>query len=411
MNRTIGIALIAALLVVGCGDDEKKSTSNNTSNNTTNNATNNTNNTNNTTNNTNPDAASFATYNVGLAAGFVPLAAERRQPVATALSGLNADVVCLQEVWLNQDANGDWQQDNIDALINATAQNLPNSYYFISEDDTMVSCLPADIVEVDTCVMTNCADSTADELQGCVLGNCQTEFFALPTECSQCLIGQLGNEYADIKVACVGGAQSAFFSNAHNGLLLLSKYPLTNTSHAKLEAVQVARSVLKADVALPSGNQRVYCTHLTADIRDTQYPVVEGSDITSYAEELEKQIDDMAAMVTAEGTNVVVMGDMNTGPTGTGVDAELPDAFVKFDTLGWTSAYIALGGYECTFCESNTLVGESGNKTIDHIFTTDGKWTASKAERIYTQTVDVAGEPQNLSDHFGVRVEFVRTPE
>ncbi len=401
MNRALLVGLVVSL-AIGCGDDEKKST-NNTTNNATNNVTNNgtTSGTNNQT-----DGVSFVTYNVGLASGFVALADARRQPVADALAGLDADVVCLQEVWLNQDAENVWKQDNIDAIVTATATNLPHSYYFISEDETKVGCEAADIVDVDACVQTNCPGVTADGLQDCVLGSCQTEFFALPSDCSQCLVGQLGNEYEDIKTACVGGAQSAFFSNAHNGLLLLSKYPLSNTEHTPFFATQVARSVLKADVALPTGNQRVYCTHLSADIRNTEYPQADGSDITSYAEEQAKQIDDMGAMVAAEPGSVIIMGDMNAGPSGTGVDAELPENYTKFTTLGWSSAYISLAAYECTFCEVNTLVTESGDKTIDHIFSSDASWTAHSAKRIFTEPVDVDGEQQNLSDHFGLQAEL-----
>jgi endonuclease/exonuclease/phosphatase family metal-dependent hydrolase len=411
MKRILAMGLLFGLLAA-CGDDDEKTASNNTNNTNNSNNSNNTNNTNNTNNSNNGAAsASFVTYNAGLADGFVPLAAERRQPVADALSGLEADVVCLQEVWLNQDEMGQWQQDYIDAVLAATQTNLPHSYYFISEDETEVSCQPADVVDIDACVTANCADATADTLQDCVLGSCRDEFFALPQPCSQCLVGQLGNEYEDIKAACVGGAQSAFYSNAHNGLMLLSKYPLSNTSHEKFYAVQTARSVLKADVALPGGSQRVYCTHLTADITATQYPAVTGVDIASYEEEQAKQIDDMAAMIAAEARNVIVMGDMNTGPVGANVVAELPANWAKFEALGWVSAYIEAGEYSCTYCEGNSLVDETGDRTIDHVFSTDDSWTVRSAELIFTETVDIAGTMHNLSDHYGVKATMSLSAE
>src|SRR4051812_18396889 len=43
-----------------------------------------------------------ATFNAGLAVGVVKLASERAEPVAAALPNLDADFICLQEVWLDE---------------------------------------------------------------------------------------------------------------------------------------------------------------------------------------------------------------------------------------------------------------------------------------------------------------------
>src|SRR5262245_56122168 len=47
--------------------------------------------------------ATIVTWNLGLAPGFVDFAAERAQLGAEAVAGLDADVVCLQEVWQEED--------------------------------------------------------------------------------------------------------------------------------------------------------------------------------------------------------------------------------------------------------------------------------------------------------------------
>ncbi|MEM6954419.1 MAG: endonuclease/exonuclease/phosphatase family protein, partial [Myxococcota bacterium] len=43
------------------------------------------------------------TYNLGLAGAFVPNEAVRRAPVIEAVANLDADIVCLQEVWEQSD--------------------------------------------------------------------------------------------------------------------------------------------------------------------------------------------------------------------------------------------------------------------------------------------------------------------
>jgi hypothetical protein len=82
------VALCAIAFAVGCGDETEG---------------------NNGANNGEPGPqASFATYNAGLARGFVDYAGARTQPVADAVARLDSDVVCLQEVWLYEDEQGEW---------------------------------------------------------------------------------------------------------------------------------------------------------------------------------------------------------------------------------------------------------------------------------------------------------------
>src|SRR6185503_15602748 len=46
----------------------------------------------------------FASYNAGLAHGAVPFADERVQPIIDELVDSPADVLCMQEVWTDDDA-------------------------------------------------------------------------------------------------------------------------------------------------------------------------------------------------------------------------------------------------------------------------------------------------------------------
>ena len=49
------------------------------------------------------NAMSVLTWNVGLAYGFVPYSPERQPAVVDAVAALDADVVCLNEVWTEAD--------------------------------------------------------------------------------------------------------------------------------------------------------------------------------------------------------------------------------------------------------------------------------------------------------------------
>lgn len=396
------LMLAASLMVVACGDDDPKNNgSNNTqTNNQTNNGTNNTNNTNNSTG----ARASFATYNVGLATGFVPLAEERRETVTNAIPTIDADVVCLQEVWLN-DVEGEWTQDALDGIIAAASTSHPHAYYVITEDEGAgVGCTPEEVEPLETCVVANCDGVAPADLSGCVITNCSTEFGAVSSECSACLVGQLGNSFEDIKTACVGDTQAAYYSNGHNGLLMLSKYPLTEKFHERMEAVQVSRSILAATTELPEiGSMRVYCTHLTAEITGVAYP---GDDFESYEAEQKVQVERLITLVGAETLPTLVLGDFNTGPDSEKLDAELPANYALLKTANWLSLYLDLGEGECTYCATNTLVSDAGAKNIDHIFAFGFEPEDVQSERLFVEPVTIGAQTTNLSDHYGVRASF-----
>ncbi len=409
MQMRIVLCLVIAAFAVACGDDEPSKSNNTAANATTNNATTNNATTNNaTTNNGDGATVTAVTYNTGLAVGFVSLAAERQQPVADALAGLDADFVCLQEVWLTQDGDGNWTQDNIDTILASTANTYPHNYYAITETmgEGGSACTEEEAGPLSECVMTNCDGVPNGDLSGCVLTNCGDEFGAVSGGCQNCLIGQLGNSFEDIQAACVGGdGGSAYFSNGHNGLLLLSKHPLSNQSETTYPAVQVSRSLLSATAEHPDfGPVDLYCTHLTAAIGGVTYPS-DVSMFSSYEEEQANQITEILAAVDASTNPAILFGDMNTGPAiGDSVDAELPDNWATFASSGLFFPGIDESNPFCTYCADNTLVDSTDSVYIDHIMTS---WdpTVVRAERLYDQTQDIAGEANNLSDHYGVLVE------
>ncbi len=388
MQRIL-LSTLMVMLAVGCGDDDD-APENNTD---------------------NPSPTMVATsYNVGLARGFVELATERLQPVQDALAAYDADVVCLQEVWLIQDEEGDWVDDQITGIVDATSEKYPHSFFEITRaEGGTLGCTEEEVAPLETCFMDNCSEEPPDMLSGCVTSNCGTEFGMVSQECGQCLIGELGGTFEEIKGACVGGASSGFAYDGHNGLLLLSKHPLSNTTHTAFEAVQTARSVLQADVEHPElGNVRVACTHLTADLSSIANYPSDLSSFDTYAAEQEAQVE---ALVTEFDGSVptVVMGDFNTGPGVDGAEAGLAENYQIFVDAGWMSPYVDQTG-TCTYCSENTLIGDTNDKIIDHVFLVGDGWTATSSARVFDETIDISGSATSLSDHYGVELTLTLSP-
>jgi endonuclease/exonuclease/phosphatase family metal-dependent hydrolase len=76
-----------------------------------------------------PESFSVASFNVGLAFGYVPEASARVVPITEAIAELDADVVCLQELWLEQDAEGNWTSGTIEAVLGGTASTFEHAYW------------------------------------------------------------------------------------------------------------------------------------------------------------------------------------------------------------------------------------------------------------------------------------------
>lgn len=83
--------------------------------------------------NNSQDAIEIVSYNAGLSKGYVPYKEERKIEIIKNLKKLNADVVCLQEVWDSKD---------VDDIVRATDSRFGFSYS-TTEDQKNVTNLPA----------------------------------------------------------------------------------------------------------------------------------------------------------------------------------------------------------------------------------------------------------------------------
>ena len=405
--RTHLVALSVALLAlssVACDDTDSGGSGDNNANNDTNN---------NASNNAPAGEASFATFNVGLPRGFVPYAADRVGPVGEALASYDADVLCLQEVWLVQDDEDNWTETDIDSIKAATASQYPHTHVHLTRSEAAAAggCTEEEVVPLEACVQAACGELPLDELSNCVLTNCQDEFFATSSTCQSCAASQLGNPLEEIIDTCTSGGGDLFSYGGHNGLMLLSRYPFVATGEVEFESAITYRSALHGKVDIPDfGEVDVYCTHLASDLSNRiDYPGTEN--FATFEEENAGQIDGLLAFVNSSSTTDrhVIMGDFNAGPAVGSFSGELADNYATFITAGYTSAFAELDPPQCTYCDDeNTITEGEGAIVIDHVFI-DFDADAS-ASRIFDETTTVSTEAEgdidiHLSDHFGVRLD------
>ncbi|MCU0660953.1 MAG: endonuclease/exonuclease/phosphatase family protein, partial [Myxococcota bacterium] len=316
----------------------------------------------------------LATFNTGLATGFVDYASDRAPLIASALATLQADVVCLQEVWA---------VEHIDAIVQATAEAFPYNYYELTAEDPIDSgdtdlgtdsgagaaCSEEETATLGGCVETHCGGVDPENLSGCVLGNCGTEFGNLSTECSSCLIANLGGTIEEILDACSGSGGGTMAYGGRNGLLLLSKRPLTATEFLTFKSFLNRRVVLHARVDALDETVDVFCTHLTANLTSPAY----AGEYASWEAERAAQIAEMLPYIEEKripSGRVALMGDMNCGPATANVSAEYAENYQLFLGGGLVEPYIDDASHQCTWCLDNPLVGaDSGgvNSVIDHV--------------------------------------------
>jgi len=342
------------------------------------------------------------TFNTGLATGYVDWAPQRLPFIGQAIQALDADVVCLEEVWA--DADGE-------AIRQATATTFPHSYQMLTSDEGggEAACTSEELDPLETCTRANCADVPPENLANCVLGNCGTKFNAISSACQSCLVSQLGQTLDEMVAACKGGGGGTYAYGGRNGLLLLSRHPLTHQETLVFESYLNRRVALHVVVQDPQlGPVDVYCTHLTADLSDVPY----GGDKGSWGEEQGLQVDALTQWVeqTRSAVVVVVAGDMNCGPQGTGaVSAEHPENYQKFVAAGFSDPYFEQHSDTCSWCADNPLVGGGPSEVIDHVFVR-GSFPYSTSKRALDQPVTLPGPPEvesRLSDHYGVSVTVV----
>lgn len=363
-------------------------------------------------------AASFqvVTYNAGLAQGFVDHTEVRAPAVTEALSELTADVVAVQEVWTPED---------VTALTDGVADTHPHSFFLEPQPEpteeegaeqaggqkTGPPCPADEAIPLEDCARANCGDVADDQLSDCVLASCGTEFAATCPECQTCLAANIGGSLDEILAACAEGTGGGSYAyGGAFGIGILSAEPFVEQDSLILESSLNRRGVLYVQIEDPVlGAVDIFNTHLSANLDLGESPVPfpgEGS----WAEEQAAQIEVLNDWVTDHSSSdavTILLGDMNTSPDGDRYSAETPDNYELFATDGWVDPYVEASDAECTYCDSNLLVGGEGDSgpMLDHILVKnfDGEVAV---DRIFTDPVQIEVEGEtvetHLSDHYAL---------
>jgi endonuclease/exonuclease/phosphatase family metal-dependent hydrolase len=378
--------------------------------------------------------------NVGLAGAFIPFEAERRAAIGPAVAALPSDVVCLQEVWREED------KDIIEAAVRARFPHIVRTRHDLTtpvttDIDPMCDVPPAPTTapcaapalrtaldEGLRCLSTNCSTMPGNDMgqttsTSCATSMCIGQVGALITSpepdalrCYGCLASSLPTEtFGAMRTACQSDPNAGLAFGGRNGVMILSKHPLSDVQTLVIPGTWNRRVITRATATLPNARRvTVYCNHLTPQFDSTAFPYTGRHGCgrvgrEGWATEQLAQARRLVQWVNEGGaqTPTVVLGDFNTSPASTGVDAE------AVETYNYLRAQLTPAvpqGYQptCTYCPANAL---NEMRTvpvwIDHIFIKNLAATAVRSfERTFVEpsvTVPSAPGRVNVSDHYGVR--------
>ncbi|MGB8332264.1 MAG: endonuclease/exonuclease/phosphatase family protein, partial [Polyangiales bacterium] len=246
------------------------------------------------------------TFNVALAGAFIPYEPERREALRDVIASVEADIICLEEVW---------NQADKEMLRTAAASTFPNALLF--EDDldsplndptdqegqvppapTTFPCpateaflgegtVKAQMTAAIDCVSTYCNTNAPDDENGRTTSTDCAEEFCLGAvgslvvspdsqqqRCYACIATQLPTStFAEISASCTSDPEQVLAFEGQNGVMILSRYPLKNEANWVLPGTWNRRSILSATAELPNGAELdVYCNHLTPIFDSIAYP-------------------------------------------------------------------------------------------------------------------------------------------
>lgn len=367
------------------------------------------------------DSLTVTSYNVGLALNFVPFTNERLVVNTELLSSYDSDVICFQEVWLD---------DQVEAITAALPSTYIDTYYVepgqIFSDSA--ACTDEEIVPFTQCVNTQCPGLSGADLVSCAPAQCSATLFALSPVCQDAVIGSVGIPDVTVEAVIEAVTQPAgkFAFGGSLGLIMASKYPLEARQFQDLidDSTGNHRGALYAEINVNDQTHVLGCTHPTANL-SIDYPP--SGKHGSWEGENRFMMEQMIAFADNKaGDNPILFaGDFNCSIANASTDVS--DDFAANCRLWLDAGYLDPAGDQlpCTFCyEDNLLLdaeGASGGLMLDHVFVKNLESVSSlNAKRIFDDpvTIEALVPPSELqpedspmlthpSDHFGVELDVV----
>ncbi|KAK3730232.1 hypothetical protein RRG08_034977 [Elysia crispata] len=330
----------------------------------------------------------------------------KRQP--TALLKEDADVICVQEYWFENDL-----AHMLKAVSSKYAYHFSPLHTSISYLPTLsrkrifpeTACDPADAayfyLRVLPCALfRGCVPLFLQSLQeglSCAAAKCGVLFKTFSEDCISCISLTVTSLSALID-ACKPVTNG--YNNRLNGpgLALLSKQEILSAEYRDFfpgRELTLQRGFIEAEI---KDLGTVVCSHFSAIF---PYYFEYNLDFANY---VQQQQAEMAVIQSRfQSRDHILLADFNTGPqveTASSEDrvlkGEAPQNFQMWIAGGYNVTYLEDDG-RCTFCRDNPVVDSNihPNNVIDYVMF-KGDYTAQNAQR----TLD---ESPPLSDHYGVR--------
>lgn len=300
-----------------------------------------------------------ATFNAGLAVGYLPNVRERLPHVVEALAALDVDLLFVQEFWLDEH----WER-----LCDALAKRLPHTFRPPHVQVASGGCTPEQLAPFLACANKHCAGLRDEALARCVVRHCATYGLTLSPSCINCMTHNITGSLDEMVGRCLGeakdGKHAPIAYGGSFGTGLLSRTPLEDIDTVTYRSSINARGAIYAR----TNGLHVFATHFSPG-------GLGGS-------EQGPQFDAFVDFAATKSGPAVLLGDLNTS-SGSQLFAKLRRArFREPDQLDTRPT-----------CYSSR---------IDHILLRDIDSTVT-SQRILDGRVTLPnGERTTLSDHYGV---------
>lgn len=311
------------------------------------------------------DTFTAVTYNVSIAPGVIPQATPRIPHAAEAASDIEFDAICIQEAWSSKAT---------DAIVSAL--ELPEENVFTADtsgrnDTGMNKCTKREVRPMFSCVRKKCPNVHPEETTKCAMQKCQGPalgMYLFARECLNCLVASVGKSTNEIYKTCVRGNGASRAYGGNNGLILASKYPLTNRTVVHLPSSGVNRVALVADAVLPDGSMvHLGCTQLSGPaVTSPTHP-----DFEDWEDEQIAQFNmvDRALLKSDSGAPIILMGEFgfSIGKPEAKLYTINIETWQHIERLGWWSPAMHTEGMMCNKCAGNNLHGSSKNWQTSHV--------------------------------------------